>query len=242
MRPRCREGRKSSGCPNVTRRERLARLDREPELHALLGLVGMAAGLLAQTVHAVAQRVAVHAEALRRIAPAAAALEERRQRLDEPAVLRSRAEDAVDERLEGCVGEREKELERSKVLIRGDRARDCVERGARLQEAPAERAAERRAADADAGVRLGLDDLVREREHLLLAAGLDEEGGAVAACGGEVADGPAVALLRHLLPQPLAGKAVARDGGGCGGLALRLRSEGGHAPPRLTVVEAALLE
>src|SRR5437763_16794954 len=103
---------------------------------------------LAQAVHAVAERVAVDAEACSRVAPAAAALEQGRERVDECVVLGGVAEYAVDERLERGVRKAEDQLQRSEVAVGGDGARR-LQGGPRLGQAATDRPARGRPADAD---------------------------------------------------------------------------------------------
>ena len=62
--------------------ERLLRLHCEPELHPLLWIVRVPSGLLAELLHAVPERVPVDAEPVGRLAPAATAVEQGRQRLE----------------------------------------------------------------------------------------------------------------------------------------------------------------
>jgi hypothetical protein len=135
----------------------------------------MAIGLLTQPVHAVTKRVTVDTELVSRLAPAAAGIEERGQGLDERGVLRSIAEDAVNESLEGCVGQAEQELEGPEISIRGDVFVRGVERSSGLDEAAAERAPSCRAADGHAGKWFRLRDPAGERERLSFAPRADEE-------------------------------------------------------------------
>ncbi len=79
-------------------------------------------------------------------------------------------------------------------------------------------------------------------EDVLLALGTDEEGRAVAACGGEVRHAAAFELLGDLVAKPLAGEAVARHGEQRGVLPVGLEPEGGHTTRGLAVVEAVVLK
>ena len=202
----------------------------------------MAAGLLAQAVHPVAKGVAVDAELVGGVAPAAAGVEQGGEGLDQPGVRRGRAEHAVDEGLERRVGKAEQKLEGAEVLVGGDLAGPGVERRARLEEAPAEATPLGRAAHADPRHRLRLDDAAGEAHDVLLAVGADEEGRAVAARGGEIRHAPALELLGDLVAQALAGETVARDGEERRVLAVGLEPEGRHPARRLAVVEPVVLE
>src|SRR6185436_20926847 len=116
----------------------------------------MAAGLFAQAVHPVAKGVAVDAELVGGVAPAAAGVEQGGEGLDKPGVRRGRAEHAIDEGLERRVGKAEQKLERAEVLVGADLAGPGVERRTRLEEAPAEATSLGRAAHADPCHRLRL--------------------------------------------------------------------------------------
>ena len=98
-------------------------------------------------------------------------------------------------------------------------------------------------ADADPGEGLGIHDAAGEREHVLLARGLDEERGAVAPGGRQVPDGSPVELVRDLRTETLARDgAVSRHREQRGVVAPGLEAERGHPPARLAVVEALVLE
>src|SRR5918996_191548 len=168
--------------------ERLPRLDGEPELHPLLGVVGMPPGLLAQSVHAVAERMPVDAEPRGRVAPAAAGVEQGGQGVQQAGARGRGTENAVDERLERGVRQAEKKLERSEVAVGRDFPARRVEGRPRLEQAPPERAAARRTADADARPPLRPRDPPRELERLVLSSDLHEEGGPLAAGGGQGGD------------------------------------------------------
>ena len=161
--------------------KRLLRLDRQPELHPLLGVVRVPAGLLAQLLHAVPERVPVHPEPVGRLAPAATAVEQSRQRLEEPGVGGGRSEDAGDERLERSARQAQQQLERAEVVVGRDRAGDGVERRARLEQAAAESRPRRRPADSDADPRRRFDELARQRKCVVLLVGRDEERRSVSA-------------------------------------------------------------
>ncbi len=160
----------------LARGERLPGLDGEPELHPLRRIVGVAARLLAQGVHPVAQRVPVDAEPVGRLAPAATRVEQGRERLEQPGAARRRPEHAVHERLERRARQREEQLERAEVMVGGDGPRDGVERRARLEQAAAETPPGRGAADADPCSGRRIDDGLRGRESVLLGLGADEDG------------------------------------------------------------------
>src|SRR5829696_9698021 len=98
----------------------------------------MAAGHLAQAVHPVPKGVPVDAEALGRLAPAAAGVEQPGERVEQPRVSRRRAEDAVDEGLERSIVEIEQQLERAEVTVGRDAAVRRVQRRAGLQQAATE--------------------------------------------------------------------------------------------------------
>ena len=127
----------------------------------------MAARLLAQLVHPVTERVAVDAEAVGGLAPAAAAVEQRRERLEQPGVRRGRAEHARDERLERRSRKAEQQLERAEIVVGGNGAGDRIERGARLQQAATEAGARAWPADADPGAGRGVDELAGDCERVL---------------------------------------------------------------------------
>ena len=81
----------------------------------------------------------MNAEMLGRLAPAAAGVEERGEGLDEPGIVCGLPENAIDERVEGGIGQVEEQLERAEIVVGGYRERRCVERRPRLEEAPAQR-------------------------------------------------------------------------------------------------------
>ena len=139
------------------------------------GIVRMAPGLLAQLVHPVAERVPVDAEPVRGVAPAAAAVEQRRERLEQPRIRGRGAEHACDERLQGGARQAQQQLEGAEILVRGDRPGDGVERGARLEQAAAEAGSRRGTADTDPDSGCRLDELTRQRQGVVLPVGRDEE-------------------------------------------------------------------
>jgi hypothetical protein len=186
--------------------------------------------------------VPVHAELIRRLAPAAPGVEECAQRRDQRDVLCRGTEHAIDEGLEGGVGEGEEQLERPQVAVGGDVAVCGVERGSRLDEAAAEAAPAGRAADGHPRKRLGLSHAAGEGEQLALSSGPYEERGAVAPSGGQVLDVLEVELLRNLLAEPLARESVTGNGeqGRVGPVGLE--PERRHAPSSLAIVQAVLLQ
>src|SRR4051794_32406359 len=140
----------------------------------------MPPGLLAQLVHPVPERVPVDAEPVGGLAPAAAGVEQRSQRLQQPGVRGGGTEDAGDERLECSSGEAQEQLERAEILIRRDGAGDRVECGPRLEQAATEACAGCGAADSYPGAWCGVDHVTGDRERVLLEIGRDEERRAVA--------------------------------------------------------------
>ena len=138
----------------------LARLEGQPELHAVLRAAEVAAGDVLDALHAIAQRVAVHVEALGGLAPVAVGLEKAGEALDEVArvllvVLAQLAEHAVVE-----------DLERDRVL---------------QAEQQAVRAQVVEARD-DARAALELADLDRVERLVVALAQVDERGGAAGRC------------------------------------------------------------
>src|SRR5579884_2494861 len=224
------------------RRERLAALHGEPELHPLARLVGVASRQLAQALHPVAERVAVDAEPLGGVAPAAAGLEQRRERLDEPRPPERGAEHSLDERLERGRRKPEQELERAEVAVRRDGAFARLERGARLEQRASEPGGDGRAPDPEARLGQRRGELVREREDRLFVLGGDEERRPVTPRCGEIGDAARFELVRdrragRLGRRPLRAERHERGVGAVGA-----EAEGTDPPRELALLEPALLE